>query len=166
MILYKYVSFETGKRILETNSVCFSQPKDFNDPFDTPSYPDEAAANPVERMFARMRTMMKDFNPEREHRYPGAYANADQPVDVGTLRRQASRHGYRHDALAAGFTDEKTNMIPAQFGSMVYVTRRSDDAFIDKPQSGMAVGATFEFRPRSLREAAKALSAQAALLGL
>lgn len=37
MILYKYVPFEAGKKILDGNSVLFAQPKTFNDPFDMPA---------------------------------------------------------------------------------------------------------------------------------
>jgi hypothetical protein len=34
MILYKYVSFKGGLKILESNSIGFSNPWDFNDPFE------------------------------------------------------------------------------------------------------------------------------------
>jgi len=33
-IIYKYTSYETALKIIETNSLKFSPPKDFNDPFD------------------------------------------------------------------------------------------------------------------------------------
>ncbi len=35
MILYKYVSLEAGLKILESNAIGFTEPKDFNDPFET-----------------------------------------------------------------------------------------------------------------------------------
>lgn len=34
MILYKYVSFESGLKILETSALGFSHLEDFNDPFE------------------------------------------------------------------------------------------------------------------------------------
>ena len=34
MILYKYVSFEAGLKILETITLGFSHLEDFNDPFE------------------------------------------------------------------------------------------------------------------------------------
>ena len=34
MILYKYVSFEAGLKILETSTLGFSHLEDFNDPFE------------------------------------------------------------------------------------------------------------------------------------
>ncbi|MFW1753219.1 hypothetical protein [Acinetobacter wanghuae] len=34
MILYKYVGFDAGLAILETQTIGFSLPRDFNDPFE------------------------------------------------------------------------------------------------------------------------------------
>jgi hypothetical protein len=34
MILYKYVGFDAGLKILETSALGFSLPRDFNDPFE------------------------------------------------------------------------------------------------------------------------------------
>jgi hypothetical protein len=47
MILYEYVSFDSGSRILETGSVAFTRPEFFNDPFDQPAYPDESSEDPA-----------------------------------------------------------------------------------------------------------------------
>ena len=38
MILYKYVSFEAAKKILETNTLGFSHLDDFNDPFESTAF--------------------------------------------------------------------------------------------------------------------------------
>jgi hypothetical protein len=38
MILYEYVSFESGNKILEKTAIGFLPPKFFNDPFDLPQY--------------------------------------------------------------------------------------------------------------------------------
>jgi len=43
MILYKYVSFEAGKAILERIQLVFSQPNFLMTPFDLPTYPPEPA---------------------------------------------------------------------------------------------------------------------------
>jgi hypothetical protein len=48
MMLYKDVSFPSGKAILEKNAIGFSQPKFLNDPFDLPSYPDEPSDNTID----------------------------------------------------------------------------------------------------------------------
>jgi DUF2971 family protein len=49
------------------------------------------------------------------------------------------------DAVAAGLTDEKANLIPAQYGSVIYVSRRQDQPFIGKPQTSLTVGSTYHF---------------------
>jgi hypothetical protein len=39
MILYKHVSLEAGLKILESRAIGFSEPRDFNDPFETAARP-------------------------------------------------------------------------------------------------------------------------------
>jgi hypothetical protein len=145
MILYKYVSFGTGKTILESNSVCFSQPKDFNDPFDLPSYPAEEVANPVVGIFSQIRVMAKNSIWSEN---TGILPLTRTPTNPLMWAHYADMHRglvIGINVAAAGFTDEKTNLIPAQFGSVIYVSRRSSEPFIDKPQSGIAVGSTYHF---------------------
>jgi hypothetical protein len=60
MMLYKYVSFATGRAILEKNAMGCSQPKFFNDPFDLPSYPEEPSGNPINDTFDQIRTWAKN----------------------------------------------------------------------------------------------------------
>lgn len=38
MILYKYVSFDTGLDIIKNNKISFSQVKNFNDPFESTAF--------------------------------------------------------------------------------------------------------------------------------
>ena len=61
MILYKYVPFAGGEKIIDNNAMLFAQPRTFNDPFDIPSYPDEPVGDPASAIFARLRTMGKNF---------------------------------------------------------------------------------------------------------
>jgi hypothetical protein len=49
------------------------------------------------------------------------------------------------NVIKAGLTDEKINLIPAQFGSVIYVSRRAENPFISKPETALAVGATYHF---------------------
>jgi hypothetical protein len=51
----------------------------------------------------------------------------------------------RIDAVEAGLTDERSNLIPAQYGSVIYVSRRPAQPFVEKPQTGLAVGSTHHF---------------------
>ena len=87
MMLYEYVSFATGKAILQKNAIGFSQPKFFNDPFDQPAYPPEPTENPIDAMFAHVRTWGKNQIWSENTGSPVANPHADQPPHVGTLRR-------------------------------------------------------------------------------
>lgn len=49
------------------------------------------------------------------------------------------------DVEAAGLTDEKTNLIPAQFGSVIYVSRWVTGPFTRQPTTSLAVGAPYHF---------------------
>lgn len=49
------------------------------------------------------------------------------------------------DAEATGFTDEHSNLIFAQYGSVVCVSRRVTGPFASRPATGIAVGATHHF---------------------
>ena len=100
----------------------FSQPKTFNDPFDMPSYPDEPAEDLHAAIFGRLRTIVKNSVSSENTgilaltRTPGNslmwahYADKHQDMVIGI------------DVEAAGLTNERTNLIPAQFGSVIYVS--------------------------------------------
>jgi hypothetical protein len=145
MILYKYVSFEAGKAILGRNSIGFSQPKCFNDPFDLPTYPPEPAPNPVESLFSDVRTWVKNhiwaentgiLSLTRTPTNPlmwAHYADKHQGVVVGL------------DVVGAGLTNEETNFIPAQYGSVVYITRRQNNPFVGEFKTPIEVGGTHHF---------------------
>lgn len=143
MILYKYVSLEAGKAILGRNSIGFSQPKFFNDPFDLPSYPPEP--NPVEPLFSDVRIWGKNhiwaentgiLSLTRTPTNPlmwAHYADKHQGVVVGL------------DVVVAGLTNEETNVIPAQYGSVVYITRRPNNPFVGKFKTSIEFGGTHHF---------------------
>jgi Protein of unknown function (DUF2971) len=145
MILYKYASFDDGSKILEGGSVGFTQPNFFNDPFDLPSYPDEESANTVQGLFARLHTMGKNSVWAEN---TGILSLTRTPTNPLMWAHYAEKHQgmvIGIDAVAAGLTDEKANLIPAQYGSVIYVSRRQDQPFIGKPQTGLAVGSTYHF---------------------
>ena len=145
MIFYKYVSFDTGSRIIEGNAIGFSQPKYFNDPFDMPSYPEEEAPDPVSGIFAARRTMGKNYIWAEK---TGILSLTRTPVNALMWAHYADSHQglvIGIDAAVAGFTDENRNLIPVQYGSVIYVSRRQTAPFITKPRKGIAVGATHHF---------------------
>lgn len=145
MILYKYVSFNAGARIIEGNAIGFSQPKYFNDPFDMPSYPEEEAADPVSGIFSPVRTWGKNYIWAEK---TGILSLTRTPVNALMWAHYADSHQglvIGIDSATAGFTDENSNLIPAQYGSVVYVSRRETTPFIVKPRKPIAVGNTHHF---------------------
>lgn len=145
MILYKYVPFAGGEKIIDNNSVLFAQSKTFNDPFDMPSYPDESTDDPASAIFARVRAMGKNFIWAEN---TGILSLTRTPANALMWAHYADKHQgmvIGIDTEVAGFTDELSNLIPAQFGSVIYVSRRVTGPFASRPATGIAVGATHHF---------------------
>jgi hypothetical protein len=145
MMLYKYVPFATGKAILQSGRVCFSLPKYFNDPFDKPRYPREKGANPLTDIFGSKQIWGKELVWGAN---TGILSLTRTPTNPLMWAHYAEMHKgmvIGIDAVAAGFTDESSNLIPAQFGSVIYVSRRPTQQFISKSQTPLAVGATHHF---------------------
>lgn len=145
MILYKYVPFSGGKRMLETNSIGFSQPQYFNDPFDMPTYPDARGNNAVNDVAGRLRLMGKKYIWGEN---TGILSLTRTPTNPLMWAHYAHNHQglvIGIDAVKAGLTDEKTNLIPAQYGNVVYVSKRHEQPFVSKPSTALAVGATHHF---------------------
>lgn len=145
MILYKYVPFAIGEKILERQSGLFSSPKTFNDPFDTPYYPEEPTNDPASAIFARLRTIGKNSVWAEN---TGILSLTRTPTNGLMWAHYADSHqgmviGF--DAGSAGFTDEASNLIPAQFGSVIYVSRRDTGPFISKTKTPLGVGITHHF---------------------
>lgn len=145
MILYKYASFDDGMKILEGGTIRFTQPKFFNDPFDSPFYPREQIADPVEGIFEQLHTMAKESTWQEN---TGILSLTRTPTNPLMWAHYADKHRgmvIGIDAIIAGLTDERTNLIPAQYGSVVYVSGRQDGPFIGKPQTALGVGSTYHF---------------------
>jgi hypothetical protein len=49
------------------------------------------------------------------------------------------------DVVAAGLTDEAHSLVPAQYGSVLYVSRRRTEPFIGTPTTTLEVGSTHHF---------------------
>lgn len=146
MILYKYVPFAAGAQIIDSNAVLFSQPKTFNDPFDMPTYPDEPAGDPVSAVFAQVRTMGKNYIWAEK---TGILSLTRTPANALMWAHYADKHQgmvIGINAETARFTDEQSNFIPAQYGSVIYVSRRVSGPFTTRPATGIAVGETHIFR--------------------
>ena len=145
MILYKYTSLETVRRILEFARIGFSRPGFFNDPFDKPIATPVQTHNPISEIFANVAAQVKSTVWEQN---TAILSLTRSPKNALMWAHYADNHRgavLEIDASAAGFTDEKTNMIPAQFGSVVYSRSRQIGPYSSTFQESVNVGATHCF---------------------
>lgn len=155
MILYKYVSFESGMNIVKSGKIGFSQPLYFNDPFDLPSYPKGKNLNPLESIFEGVGIWGKEYiwaessgvlsmtrTPSNKLMW-AHYANMHRGMVIGI------------NVQEAGLTHEASNFIPAQFGDIKYVSVRPNGQILTQAKEGMIVGATHHFMPDHYEKTSK-----------
>jgi hypothetical protein len=152
MILYKYVSLEAGMRILQNNSIGFTQPSYFNDPFEVEAaYPVRHNSNPVDGFFSTLRNELKKNTWKTN---TGILSLTRQPLNS----LMWAHYGLEHKGMVVGidcaineFTDEKTNLIPVQYGNVIYTNVKPNSEFLTKPTEAIEVAGTFHF-PRGQLE--------------
>lgn len=147
-ILYKYVNMLTAERILTTNSIRFSNMSSFNDPCDRPELPIQRPgrfSNPTSHL---VRAITKEQMWEEN-------------TGILCLTRSATNalmwahYGDSHRGVIlgfniarAGFRIKTKNMIPAQFGSVIY-TRDPDRSPSNLSGAKKIItGHTFKYDPR------------------
>lgn len=146
MILYKYVSFETGIDILKNNSIGFTQSPYFNDPFEVEAaYPVLCSDNPVEDFFSDLSNKIKKIAWENN---TGILSLTRQPLNP----LMWAHYGLAHKGIVIGidcsineFTDEEINLIPVQYGNVIYTAVKPNSKFLTKPTEKMEIGGTFHF---------------------
>lgn len=144
-MLYKYVGFSSGRKIIDNCSLGFTKPQYFNDPFDLPSYPTEQSENPVADLFAGLHKWVKE---DAWARNTGILALTRTPTNPLMWAHYGDQHRgivVGINTIAAGFTDEKSNLIPAQYGSVIYVTRRPNNPFLGTHETPLEIGNTHFF---------------------
>lgn len=144
MILYKYVCYKAGQRILSGSSIGFACPGEFNDPFELSGYPHQDGTDPVAGYFADIANWAKRnawldncaiLSLTRSPLNPlmwAHYADAHRGFVIG------------FDALAAGFAEATPNLVPAQFGSVIYTNRRPQHEIVTN--AIMRIGEEYSFR--------------------
>ena len=145
MILYKYTSLATVRRIFELARIGFSRPGFFNDPFDKPIATPVQTDNPISETFANVAAQVKSTVWEEN---TAVLSLTRSPKNALMWAHYADHHRgavLEIDASAAGFTNEKTNMIPAQFGSVVYSRSRQNGPYSSTFQEPVNVGGTHCF---------------------
>lgn len=116
MILYKYVSFEAGLKILEKCALGFSHLEDFNDPFEatalglTEGSISQAVRfgvcrNRLSRKYAVLSLTRAPLNPLMWSHYGDCYKG----MVIGI------------DTVKAGFENDEQYIIPAHRGEIIYV---------------------------------------------
>lgn len=136
VILYKYMPFSTGQTVLRDSTILFSRPEHFNDPFDLPSYPEEPSSDPASGLFSNIRAMVKN---KAWAENSGVLSLTRTPVNALMWAHYAEHHHgvvLGIDAAKAGFTNAASNFIPAQFGSIIYASRREVSEFATRPETG------------------------------
>lgn len=141
MILYKYMSFKVAKQVLKNGTLQFSRCDRFNDPFDTPRYPRQAEhgfRGSLERItrevgWSQNTGLLCLTRTPTNPLMWAHYADSHNGVVIGI------------DVERAGLTDASSNLIPAQFGSVIYVSRRPSWAYFSGQEPDVA-GTTFAFQ--------------------
>ena len=130
MILYKYLCKSAGVKVLEYNSIGFTQPISFNDPFETQAGYPAQGENPLEVIFHEIRSSGKRLIWSENS---GVLCLTRNPLNPLMWAHYGDKHRgvvIGIDVAESGFTDEATCLIPAQFGSIVYTQTRPTSEFI------------------------------------
>ncbi len=145
MILYKYASISAARQIFSSARIGFSRPGFFNDPFDRPHVPTSATTDPISGVFEEIRANAKSHLWEELTAILSltrSYSNALMWAHYADSHAGAV---VEINVERAGFTDIGTNMIPAQFGTVVYSRHRTNGPFVSNFDEEIVVGATHRF---------------------
>ena len=145
MILYKYIDLASAKKILTGGRIGFSLCRYFNDPFDKPVATPEITSNPVSETFAGLHAWAKSNIWESN---TGILSLTRTATNALMWAHYADGHSgtvLEIDIVKAGFTDVKKNMIPAQYGSVIYSRNRQIGPYSSTFGVGVSVGETHHF---------------------
>lgn len=151
MILYKYVSHDAGMKILQNGSMGFTKPCHFNDPFEVEAaYPSTEGGSQMEVILNGIRTWAKKSIWKEN---TGVLSLTRQPLNP----LMWAHYGNQHKGIVVGidssiseFTCEETNLVPVQYGSVIYTNIKPDSSFLSKPTESFKVGDTFNFPKEQL----------------
>jgi hypothetical protein len=150
MILYKYVPYEAGRKIIAGNSIGFACAIDFNDPFELTGYPREEVANPVLQLFANLHAYVKR---DIWIRNSAILSLARSPLNPLMWAHYADAHqGFviGFDGNVSGFASTDVNLLPAQLGSVIYTEQKPKHELVTS--ATMEVGGEFSYRSETLEK--------------
>lgn len=142
MRLYKYVPIDRAINIVKTNQVVFSKSSYFNDPFDTPKNP----YVPDYGIFGSLTAEIKSTVWRQNTAILCLTRTAVNPLMWAHYSAGHTGAVLAFDAAKSGFLSEQENMIPAHFGSVVYLQERNIDQYISHSNEGYVIGQTYNFR--------------------
>jgi hypothetical protein len=145
-MLYKYMTFSAAEAVLRNNTIGFAKPNTFNDPFELEAgYPTEEC-NLLERPFSAVRNWGKRFTWTDTS---GVLSLTRNPINPLMWAHYGDEHKgvvVGIDIETAGFFDEKSCLIPAQFGNVIYTNTRPTHPLIKNPDcETLYIGHTFHY---------------------
>lgn len=148
MILYKYVSYEAGLAILKNNSIGFRQPIYLNDPTElSAAYPRNDYTDKNDFLEMSNRRILKDFAWRNYYALLSLTRAPNNPL-------MWSHYSENHKGFVIGFEVNKTifsseelNIIPVQYGNVIYTTTKPIHEFISKSERIIEVGTEVAFIP-------------------
>ncbi|MEH6567015.1 MAG: DUF2971 domain-containing protein [Halopseudomonas sp.] len=143
MILYKYMSFGATRKVVDTLSLGFSCLEDLNDPFECTAF---GFKDSEESISAETAT---DACRNRFSRKYGVLSLTRQPLNALMWSHYGDSHqgvvlGF--DCDLAGFSDPRSNVIPSQYGEMIYsATKPHNDLPVIGESELMDIGGSLRF---------------------
>ena len=147
MILYKYVGFHAGMAILQNNSIGFSQPKYFNDPAELEaSYPINDYSDTHDLLEMTRRREMKKLAWKEYSAILSLTRASNNPL-------MWSHYSEKHKGFVIGFevnqevfTSEEKNLLPVQFGNVIYTATKPIHEFLANSDYVIEVGSEVSFK--------------------
>ena len=146
MILYKYVTYETGMIIQENNTIAFSRPESFNDPFESEAacsfFPGKA------KISLSTHKMIRDAAVQQFRNAYGVLSLTRQPLNPLMWSHYAGEHTgmvIGIDVSDECFTSEVENTIPVQFGNVIYTHTKPSNLFLNSLSEKISITQSFSF---------------------
>ena len=146
MILYKYTSLETAQKIVASKQLGFSRARYLNDPLDRPNPLPVDTSDDASALLASVGAKVKGHIWEKT---TGLLCLSRTPNSAVMWSHYADSHRgavVEVDASAAGFVDPDRNLIPAQYGTVVY-TRTPQREYSPSLDGRIRLGSTHNFVP-------------------
>ncbi|MGY2462755.1 DUF2971 domain-containing protein [Vreelandella sulfidaeris] len=143
MILYKYMSFGAARKVIDTLSLGFSCLEDLNDPFECTAF---GFKDSDESISAKTATGACRNRFSRKY---GVLSLTRQPLNALMWSHYGDSHqgvvlGF--DSDSAGFSDPQSNVIPSQYGEMIYsATKPHNDLPVIGEHELMNIGGSLRF---------------------